>query len=84
MFRYSIKLEIEWIPRSDNEVADYISKTRDFDNWKVHPAIFQCLDRAWGPFTVDCFASDYNCQLERFHSRYCVPNMEAVETFTVN
>ena len=56
-FQYLIKLEMEWIPRSDNEVADYISKIRDFDDWKVHPTIFQCLDRAWGLFKVDCFLS---------------------------
>ena len=85
-FHYSIKLEMDWIPRSDNDTADYISKVRDFDNWKVHvnPAIFHSLDRVWGPFSVDCFVSDYNYQLERFHSKFCVPNAEAVDTFTVN
>ena len=40
------------IPRSDNDLADYISKHRDFDDWKVNPVIFQNVDEAWGPFTV--------------------------------
>ena len=31
-FQYSIKLEMDWIPRSDNDIADYISKVRDFDD----------------------------------------------------
>ena len=77
---------MDWIPRSDIDIADYISKLRDFDDWKVNPVIFQNVDEAWGPFTVDCFASDYNCQPERFHStlKFCVPNIEAVDTFTVN
>ena len=83
-FQHSIKLVMNWVPRSENEVADYISKLRDFDDWKVNPIMFQCLSKAWGPFTVDCFTSDYNCQLLRFHSKFYVPNAEAVDTFTVN
>ena len=75
---------MDWIPRSDNDIADYISKLRDFDDWKVNPIIFQNVDKAWGPFTVDCFASDYNCQVERFQSKFCIPNTETVDTFTVN
>ena len=61
-----------------------ISKVRDFDDWKVNPAIFQSLERAWGPFSVDCFASDYNCQLVHFHSKFCVLNMETVNISLVN
>ena len=26
---------MEWIPRSDNEVVDYLSKIVDFDDWGV-------------------------------------------------
>ena len=55
-----------------------------FDDWKFNPIIFQYLSKAWGPFTVDCFALDYNCELLRFHSKFCVPKTEAVDTFTVN
>ena len=40
-FQHSIKLVMNWVPRSENEVADYNSKLRDFDNWKVNPIIFQ-------------------------------------------
>ena len=40
-FQNSIKLEMEWIPRRDNKFADYISRIRDFDDWKVNLCIFQ-------------------------------------------
>ena len=83
-FQHSIKLVMEWIPRSENEVADYISKLGDFDDWKVSLIVFQHLNKSWGPFTIDCFTSDYNYQLEHFHSRFCVPNTEAIDTFTIN
>ena len=32
----------------------------------------------------DCFASEYICQLLCFRSKFYVPNVEAVDTFTVN
>ena len=70
-FQHSIKSVINWVPRSENEVVDYISKLRDFNDWKVNPIIiFQYLSKAWGPFTVDCFASEYNCQLLRFIANF--------------
>ena len=30
--RYSIRLEPEWIPREQNQTADYISRIIDYDN----------------------------------------------------
>ena len=31
---HSIRLEVEWIPRTENEKADYISRLIDFDDWQ--------------------------------------------------
>ena len=45
---------------------------------------FSLLDASWGPHSVDCFASPYNKQLSRFHSRFWSPGCEAVDTFTVH
>ena len=83
-FRHGIKLEIEWIPRQANEIADYVSRIRDFDDRMLNPSLFQFLDSNLGPHTVDCFASEQNRQILRFHSRYWSPGAEAVDTFTVN
>ena len=30
---HDIVIDMEWIPQSDNEVADYLSKIVDFDDW---------------------------------------------------
>ena len=38
-FQHSIKLEMEWVPRSANEVADCVSRIKDFDDWMVNPNI---------------------------------------------
>ena len=81
-FQHSIKLEMDWIPRSLNTQADFLSRIVDYDDWGVDPRIFQAIDASWGPHSVDCFASSYNALLPRFHSRFWSPGCEAVDTFT--
>ena len=54
-----IKLCPQWIPRSENERADFISKFLDKDDWKINPMIFDQLNRLWGPHTVDRLPSHY-------------------------
>lgn len=38
--RYSIIIELEWIPRDLNVQADFYSKIFDFDDWSVAPHMF--------------------------------------------
>ena len=63
---HDIVIDMEWIPRSDNEVADYLSKIVDFDDWGVKDSYFQTVNSIWGPFTVDCFANSVNAKVPRF------------------
>ena len=62
---YDVSIDIEWIPRSENEVADYLSKIVDFDDWCVRDSYFRAVDSVWGPFTVDCFANSVNAKVSR-------------------
>ena len=39
-FKNGIKLEMEWVPRAKNQLADYISRIQDFDDWKIDPNLF--------------------------------------------
>ena len=64
---------MEWIPRSDNEVADYLSKIVDFDDWGVKDSYFQTVNSIWGPFTVDCLANSVNAKVPRFYSLFFQP-----------
>ena len=77
-----IWLEPEWIPREENEFADYLSRIGDVDDWMLNPEVFQELDTRWSPHAIDRFADGYNCQLDRFNSCYWSPGTEAVDTFT--
>jgi len=55
-----ISLDIQWIPRSDLERADYISRIIDIDDWQITSSCFEYIENLWGPHTVDCFANYYN------------------------
>ena len=79
-----IRIEPDWIPRTQNQKADYLSHLIDYDDWQIHPDIFAKLDRDWGPHTIDRFATYYNAQLPRFNSRFWNPGTEAVDAFTCN
>ena len=48
----SIRLEVQWIPRTKNEKADY-SRLVDFDDWQITHDLFQSLEQLWGPHTVE-------------------------------
>ena len=64
-----ITLTAEWIPSSENHIADWESRnTKDSSEWKLCPKIFQCLSRRLGETTVDLFASRTSHQLPQYVS----------------
>ena len=38
---HNITIDVDWIPREENEIADYLSKIVDFDDWKVKDSYFR-------------------------------------------
>ena len=67
-----ITLEIEWIPRTLNKKADYISRIIDSDDWGLSLETFHMLSVRSGPFDMDWFASEHNAQLPRFYPNFGV------------
>ena len=61
--KYSIVLQVKWIPRHKNQSADALSKSYDFDDWETTDTLFNYLNRLWGPFTIDMFAHNKNAKL---------------------
>ena len=55
-----IRIELEWIPQANNQLADYLSRIIHYDDWYVDISIFLYMEQMWGPHTVDRFASYYN------------------------
>ena len=79
----NIQLFPEWIPRSLNQLANWISKDIDQDDYKLHPDLFATLDILWGPHTIDRFSSYRTRQVPRFCSRFPNPDTEAIDAFSV-
>ena len=79
-----ITLEVEWIPRSANDRADFLSRVVDYDNWRVKRDYFLLAEEKWGPHSVDRFANHENTQLPRFNSKFWCPGREAVDAFSVS
>ena len=71
-----------WVPREQNQWADTLSKIEDESDWAISEAVFAEIDEAWGPFTIDRFASFLNARCRRFNSRWYCRGAEAVDAFT--
>ena len=79
--RSKIKLEVQWIPRSENEKADFISRLIDVDDWQLTESFFATLEGVWGPHSVDCMATFYNAKVVKFFSRFWNPGSAGVDFF---
>lgn len=53
----NIRQDIEWIPRTENQIADAISRFIDIDDWQISIKFFQEIQARWGYHTIDCFAN---------------------------
>ena len=90
IFNYLIDHDIiifpEWIPRQLNVRADLLSRQPyyDSDDWQISDVMFSILDNAWGPFTVDRFATDFNAKCVHFNSKTWSERTETVDSLTVN
>ena len=76
-----ISIDVEWIPRSLNDKADYISKIIDYDDWGVSKSFFDYLNRKWGVHTFDRFANLQNKKVARFNSKFWTPGSLGVDAF---
>ena len=64
---HSILLEVQWVLRTENEKADYISRLQvDFDDRQITQDFFLSLGELWGPHAVDFFVNYYTAKLPSF------------------
>ncbi|CAC5423237.1 unnamed protein product [Mytilus coruscus] len=82
--KYNVNIDIVWIPRTQNEKADFLSRIVDHDDWGISYYIFQLIESLWGPHEVDWFASDHNFKLLVFYSRFWNENSSGIDGFTVD
>ena len=75
-----IDIEVEWISRTQNEIADYLSKIVDHDDGTVKDCYFHAVTSVWGPCSVDRFASYKNRKVPTFYSKYFNPDSLGVDS----
>ena len=79
----SIQLQVIWIPRYQNEEADFWSKVRDFDDWGIKAEWFQKICEYFKiTATIDRFADGTNRKTTRFNLRFFHSQAEATDCFT--
>ena len=77
----NITLHPSYIRSEDNVEADNLSRQADAGDYRLDPAIFDRLDRRWGPHSIDRFATSNNKQVARFNSAWAMPGSEGVDAF---
>lgn len=71
-----------YLPGKQNDRADRLSRVkRDRTDWMLNRRLFGHLNRLFGPFTLDLFATRLNALLPRFVSRFPDPEATAVDAF---
>lgn len=77
-----IKLDIQWVPRTENEKADMLSNFYDCDDWGITDQFFDYVNSLFlRTHTVDRFANHYNSKLTRFNSLFWCPGTEGIDAF---
>ena len=56
----NVSFQAQWIPRAENQLADYLSRIVNPDHWSLSPRLFRLIVDKWGPFHVDRMASQHN------------------------
>eukprot|EP00168_Porphyra_purpurea_P006424 TRINITY_DN17915_c0_g1_i1.p3 TRINITY_DN17915_c0_g1~~TRINITY_DN17915_c0_g1_i1.p3 ORF type:complete len:131 (+),score=34.39 TRINITY_DN17915_c0_g1_i1:197-589(+) len=76
-----IDLRPEHLPSALNIWADRLSRERDSTSWTLSHAGFVRLEAAFGPYTLDLFATDLTTRFGRFFSRAASPDSSGINAF---
>ncbi|MEW8544182.1 MAG: reverse transcriptase domain-containing protein [Candidatus Thiodiazotropha sp.] len=72
------KIVASYVSGERNWRADQLSRLNSTYEWRLHPQIFQLIDRYWGPHDIDRFASMMTTQLATYNSLYWDPYTSGV------
>jgi hypothetical protein len=76
-----ITFNLAWVPRTQNEAADYLSKVVDPDDWSVEDQIFSFLEKTNQKFDLDVFASDKTSKCKKFYSKWWCAGTSGINAF---
>ena len=81
---HDIRILPTWIPREENQHADYFSKMVDTDDWTIDNKSYSIICQKFGYPTVDRFSDNVNKKVRKFNSKFFCPGTNAVNAFTQN
>lgn len=61
--KWGVTLDASWIPSAENVWAEKLSRAKNSTDWQLARPFFLALDSAYGPHTIDRFATAANTQL---------------------
>jgi hypothetical protein len=80
--QYRITLNVVWIPRDSNLVADFISTEIDYADYEIVDGTFKEICSSLGKYPdVDCFANSTNAKCKKIFSPNMCPNTSGVNAF---
>jgi hypothetical protein len=80
-----IWLKASYIPSAENIETDRASRNVNADSeWELSQTMFKQIEKQFGPFSVDLFASRLNRKCGKFYSRFPDPEAKAVDAFTIS
>ena len=79
----NITITCRHIRSEANVWADALSRELDTEDWRLNPLVFQEIEEAFGPHTIDRFASMTSAQLARYNSRWRDPFSEGVDSLSL-
>ena len=65
----SVKLNVKLVPRVQNQIADSLGKSFDFDDWE-QLMLSQYLSDILGTYSVNRLAGNFNEKVRTFNSKY--------------
>lgn len=74
-------IEATWLASLENKWADRLSREPDSSSWTLQRDAWRHLNDAWGPLTIDRFASTIDTHLPRFNAATACPGVEAVDAY---
>ena len=60
----SVHLEMEWIPRAENGLANYYCRIEDYDDLGISFHLLNLIQNRLSTLSIDWFASDHNAKCE--------------------
>eukprot|EP00854_Cymbomonas_tetramitiformis_P020173 gene20173-biopygen20803 len=77
---HDIELQARYLRSEANEWADWLSRDKDLDDWRINKKWFKYAEEQWGEHFVDRFASEISAQLPSYYSAWHDPGCEGVDS----